>query len=175
MRRIFLQSLSAACAIPVIALGGFLAACEPPTPQIQVEGIWSRPTPNIDTESEGSDHEGGSHAGHDRLRRHGSNGVVYLSLINRGGRPDRLIRVQSEVCEAAELHRTKMEGDIMRMMPVEGGLEIPAKGRAKLEPGGYHIMLVNLKAPLKVGARFNLVLEFEVSGRRSVVSTVRRP
>jgi len=121
-------------------------------PRIHVEDAWSRPT-----------------AGEDGV------GVVYLSLINDGDVPDRLIGVRSAVCESAEIHRTFRDGDSMRMAPVEGGVEIPARGRFAFEPGGYHVMLVGLQEGLQVGDRFELVLDFEESSRLTLTSHVRRP
>jgi len=64
------------------------------------------------------------------------------------------------VVENVEIHQSIMEGDVMRMQPVEGGIEIPAKGQVELKPGGYHIMLINLKRELKPGDRITVVLEF---------------
>ena len=106
----------------------------------------------------------------------GSRGVVYLTVINRSDRPDRLVAVKTDVAAAAELHRTTIDPEgIMRMRPVEGGIELPAGEQITLEPAGYHIMLVGLKESLSVGDMFRVTLEFEVNGSQTVESVVRLP
>jgi copper(I)-binding protein len=57
-----------------------------------------------------------------------------------------------------------MEGDVMRMRELEKGLEIPAGGTVTLAPGGFHLMLIGLTAPLKAGTRVPVTLVFEKAG-----------
>ncbi len=63
----------------------------------------------------------------------------------------------------------KMEGDVMRMRAVAGGLELPPRQPVELKPGGYHLMLTDLKKPLVVGETVPLTLEFvDRAGRKGV-------
>jgi len=94
-------------------------------------------------------------------------GGAYLEIDNRGKTPDRLLGVQSGVADAAQMHRMQMEGNVMRMREVPA-IEIPAGGKVALTPGGLHIMLVGLKAPLATGRSFPLVLRFEKAGEVKV-------
>jgi len=96
------------------------------------------------------------------------NGAVYMHLVNEGGTADRLVTIETDVAEAAELHETRMdENDIMRMGPVDA-VDVPARGSAVLEPGGMHIMLMGLQKELATGDTFELMLNFEQSGPQTI-------
>jgi copper(I)-binding protein len=102
------------------------------------------------------------------------NGVVYGLVVNLGGAADTLIGASSDAAEAVELHRSSVDDSgVMRMEPVEGGLEIPANNYAALQQGSFHLMLVNLKAPLEAGGSLTLTLNFETAGAVSVSIPVR--
>lgn len=90
--------------------------------------------------------------------------VGYLTIINRGVRPDRLLSVSSPAAASVDVHLMSMEGGVMRMRPVEGGLVVPAGGAVRLEPGGYHLMFEGLKRPFKTGDHIALKLRFQRSG-----------
>jgi periplasmic copper chaperone A len=90
--------------------------------------------------------------------------AIYLSLMNHGGADDRLLSASTPAANTAEIHQTQMQGDVMQMRPIEGGLALPAGATVKLAPGGTHIMLTGLKAPLKNGDVIVLELLFEKSG-----------
>lgn len=70
----------------------------------------------------------------------------------------RLIGASTPVAALAELHEMKLDGDVMRMRAVEGGLALPAGKPVALTPGGYHLMLMDLKAPLAAGSTVPLTL-----------------
>ena len=72
----------------------------------------------------------------------------------------RLVRVESPVAGVAEVHEMKMEGDVMKMRALPG-LDLPAGKAVELKPGGYHVMLMDLKAPLAKGASVPLTLVFQ--------------
>ena len=72
----------------------------------------------------------------------------------------RLVRVQSPAAGVAEVHEMKMDGDIMKMRAVPA-LELPAGTAVELKPGGYHVMLMDLKAPLAKGTSVALTLFFQ--------------
>ncbi len=99
-------------------------------------------------------------------------GGGYLSLDNRGGTADRLVGAHSPACERVELHAMWMEGDVMRMRQRDA-IELPAGGRVEFKPGGLHLMLVGLKAPLKAGETFPLTLTFEKAGTVEVTVNVQ--
>lgn len=91
-------------------------------------------------------------------------GAGYLTLDNPSRTEDRLIAITSPVAREAQLHTMTMDGGIMRMRPIEGGLPIPAGGRVTLEPGGAHLMFVALNAPLVSGTTFPVILRFARAG-----------
>jgi hypothetical protein len=100
------------------------------------------------------------------------NGAVYMMLVNEGGTDDALLRVETDAAEVVELHETKMEGDMMTMSPV-AKIEIPAGGSAALEPGGLHVMLINLQQELVAGEKIELTLNFEKSDPLTIEAEVR--
>ncbi|WP_439540633.1 copper chaperone PCu(A)C [Sphingomonas sp.] len=97
-----------------------------------------------------------------------ANGGGFMVISNGGKRADRLISARSPAAAKVEIHTMSMDGGIMRMRPVPAGLPVPAGGKLELKPGGYHIMLIGLKAPLKRGALVPLTLRFEHAGSKTV-------
>ena len=87
----------------------------------------------------------------------------YMVIHNGSAVPDRLTGVSSPSAEKAEMHVTIKEGDVFRMREVKG-YEIPAHGSFELKPAGAHLMLVNIKAPLREGDTVPLTLRFERAG-----------
>ncbi len=103
-------------------------------------------------------------------------GVGYMVLDNRGPADDRLLSAASPAAEAVTMHRTEVRDGIARMLPQEAGIAIPAHGSVSLEPGGYHLMLGGLKAPLALGQAVPLTLTFEKAGTVTVeLKAERRP
>jgi copper(I)-binding protein len=98
-------------------------------------------------------------------------GTVYMSLTNQGAVADRLLSVTTDAAEMAEIHESVVK-DGMATMPAVAALEIPAGGTVELKPGGFHIMLMGLKAPLKKGDMIMLELTFEHAGKEEVVANV---
>lgn len=94
-------------------------------------------------------------------------GGGFMVIKNNGRVADRLVAVASPVATAG-LHSMSMQGGVMRMRPVTGGLAIPAGGTLELLPGGYHIMLTGLKAPLTLGRVVPLTLRFQRAGTITV-------
>ena len=82
----------------------------------------------------------------------------------------RLVGAQTPVAGVAEVHEMKMEGDVMKMRAVQGGLELPPGRTVELKPSGYHVMLMNLKQPIAKGATVPMTLRFEDA--RGVQSTL---
>lgn len=75
----------------------------------------------------------------------------------------RLIGAATPVAGVAEVHEMKIDGGVMRMRAVEGGLEIPAGKTVELKSGGYHLMLMDLKAALPKASSVPLTLVFRDS------------
>lgn len=111
---------------------------------IVVSGAWSRPA--VDT------------------------GVVYATIRNNGARPEVLVGASSPLARAVELHESMampmpagtmqgMPSDAMGMKPV-GRVVIPPHGALTLKPGGYHLMLLGLRRPLRSGEHVPVVLHF---------------
>ena len=69
-----------------------------------------------------------------------------------------LVSVSTPVAGVAEVHEMKMDGDVMRMRPLTKGLELPAGKAVQLQPGGYHLMLMELKLPLQKDTTIPLTL-----------------
>jgi copper(I)-binding protein len=90
-----------------------------------------------------------------------------MTLRNRGAAPDRLIAAASPVARVVELHTHIREGEVMRMRPVPD-IPVPAGQTVELRPGGLHVMLIGLTAPLVEGARVPLTLRFERAGEVAV-------
>jgi periplasmic copper chaperone A len=73
--------------------------------------------------------------------------------------PTQLVGVSTPAAGVADVHEMKMEGDVMRMRPA-GAIDLPAGKPFELKPGGYHLMLQDLKGPLKAGGTVPLTLVF---------------
>lgn len=91
-------------------------------------------------------------------------GGGFMIVGNRGTAPDRLIAATTPVAARVELHTMSMAGGVMRMREVKDGLPVPARGKLELKPGGYHLMLMGLKTPLKRGSTVPITLRFERAG-----------
>jgi copper(I)-binding protein len=105
------------------------------------------------------------------------NGAAYLrALRNSGDQPDRLIGASTPVAQAVEIHRSVVDAqNVMRMRAVDG-IALPPRAEIRLRHGGdHHLMLIDLKQPLKVGDRFPLTLRFERAGEREVTVWVQQP
>ena len=100
-------------------------------------------------------------------------GAGYLKLANKGP-VDRLVSATSPAAGSVEIHSMTMEGDVMKMRQVDA-IELATGQTVELKPGGYHLMLMGLKAPLKVGEKFPLTLKFEKSGEVVVTVNVEEP
>lgn len=99
--------------------------------------------------------------------------AAYVTISNNGPEPDWLIGVSAPDFEAAELHEVRMEGDVMKMSPVES-IMLPAGETVELAPGGYHIMLFGAAKQFKPGDSFPMTLTFEKVGAVAVEVTVEK-
>ena len=115
-------------------------AAAPAMAQIKIENAWARATPPGAKIAAG-----------------------YLTMRNVGSAPDRLVSASSPAAEKVEMHITIKDGDIFRMRQVKG-YELAAGATLELKPAGAHLMLVNVREPLKEGAQVPLTLRFERAG-----------
>lgn len=103
-----------------------------------------------------------------------STSAAYMTIANGGGAPDRLTGAASDVAAAIELHTTEVKDNVARMQQVQG-IDVPANGEVHLKPGGFHIMLINVRRDLKPGDTFTLTLTFAQAGKVAVAVQVRQP
>jgi len=147
MRKIIVTSLFVAL---VAYLGGSpVRADEVKAGELVITQAWSRATP------------GGAKVG-----------GGYLTIENKGTAPDRLLGGAADVAAKVQVHEMSMNNGVMTMRPVEGGLLIEPGKTVKLSPGGMHLMLLDLKGPLKQGEKLPITLEFEKAGKVSIVLDV---
>jgi periplasmic copper chaperone A len=100
-----------------------------------------------------------------------STGAAYLTITDHGT-PDRLVSASTPVAATAELHQTTMHDGVMQMRPVDG-LPVSAGAPVTLAPGGYHLMLMQLRQPLHAGDSFPLTLNFAKAGAVQVNVAVK--
>lgn len=99
-------------------------------------------------------------------------GGSFMTLVNTGETADALLSASSDVAATVELHTHIKEGDVMRMRPVER-IDLPAGETVMLQPGGLHVMLIGLHAPLEENDSFDLTLTFEKAGETTVTVDVK--
>lgn len=99
----------------------------------------------------------------------GDSVTVYLTITNPGEEDAKLVGVTSAVAGKAVLHTTKTDASGKKTMEVVDSITVPAGGRASLEPGGPHIMLEDIKAPLGEIDGIEIFLKFE-NARNAIVT-----
>lgn len=100
-------------------------------------------------------------------------GAGYMIIINKGATPDRLVSASSPAADKVQIHEMSMDGGIMKMRELGGGLHIEAGKAVALAPGGYHLMMMNIKAPFKAGDKVPVTLTFEKAGAIDVMLDVQ--
>lgn len=145
----------------ILALGALaLTACAPDEGRVAVQEAWARPSAA------------------------GSNAAVYLLLTNGSSSADVLLGASGDLARAVEIHQSIMAedaaedgedamhhdhgdmatgGDVMQMRPVES-LSLTAGENVTFEPGGYHVMLIEIDRDLELGDTFEIRLHFEQAG-----------
>jgi copper(I)-binding protein len=103
-----------------------------------------------------------------------TNSAAYMTIANSGDKPDRLVAVKTDGAGETMLHESRMEDGVMKMVHLHDGIEIPAQGKAELKPLGMHVMLMDLKTPLKEGASLPLTLTFATAGEVKVEAKVAK-
>lgn len=144
-----------------VALMG-LVACAPsgsPGPKIKIENAWARPAAASTT----------SHSG---MPGRETTGAAYFTVINEGNEEDALIGVTVDIAPSAEVHETRMQADVAKMMPVPR-VSVSARGRVEFKPMGLHVMMIGLTRGLQTGDTFHLTLQLEKSGKVNTLVSVR--
>lgn len=96
-----------------------------------------------------------------------SSGVIsafYLALENNTDAAVQLTGVETEVARVVEMHQTQSQNGLMQMRPVQS-VEVPAGGEVVFEPGGFHIMLIDINRPLEPGDEVAVTLIFSTGER----------
>ncbi|AVI62091.1 copper chaperone PCu(A)C [Halomonas sp. GFAJ-1] len=88
-------------------------------------------------------------------------GGGFVTLTNHGDQGDRLVSASTPITERTEIHTMEMDGEVMRMVPLPGGIEIPAGESVALAPGGLHLMFMDLPRPIVEGEPLPVTLEFQ--------------
>jgi len=132
MPRLFVKFRHSAAALLVFSfaalLAGPAAAADYKIGSLEVTQPWARATP-----------------------KGASTGAAYLTVANTGSNTARLSCASTAVAAKCQIHEMAMSNGVMKMRPVEGGIEIKPGQTLTLKPGGYHLMLEGLKAQLKAG------------------------
>ena len=89
----------------------------------------------------------------------------FLTIENKGAAPDRLVSGAGDIAGKVEIHEMAMNNGVMTMRPLDKGLVIEPGKTVKLAPGGYHLMMFDLKGQLKQGDKVPVTLEFEKAGK----------
>jgi hypothetical protein len=126
-----------------VCLGAlFLTACASTGKTLSVEDAWARPVSA------------------------GTNAAVYFTISNPSPEADRLLHASAQISRAVEIHETSTSDageDILQMLP-QSSVPVPARGTVVFEPGGHHVMLVDVQRDLAAGESFPLRLNFENAG-----------
>ncbi|MDO1582575.1 copper chaperone PCu(A)C [Rhizobium oryzicola] len=91
-------------------------------------------------------------------------GGGYLKLTNEGATDDRLVSATSDRAASVQLHEMKIDGGIMIMRELQGGIPVPKRATVELKPGSYHVMFMNVAQPFKEGEIIKATLTFEKAG-----------
>lgn len=103
----------------------------------------------------------------------GANSAMYFVIQNNEDKPDTLTVVRSKLADIVELHETyKKQDDKTGMRPVKF-IAVPAKSKAELKPGGFHVMLLDMVKDFKKGDSFEAVVQFKNAGKIKVNAVVQ--
>lgn len=98
---------------------------------------------------------------------------AFMVIRNNGDKDIKLLKAENPASRVTELHTHLHEGGVMKMRPV-AAIDIKARGAAVLQPGGLHVMLIDLKAPLKEGDVVPITLGFDDGSSKTVEARVAR-
>ena len=99
--------------------------------------------------------------------------AAFMIVRNTSDKEIQIVKANSPSANATELHNHTNDGGVMRMRQVKE-IALPAKGEAVLKPGGYHVMLIDMKAPLKEGDKVAITLGFSDGGTKTIEAPVKK-
>ena len=99
---------------------------------------------------------------------------AFMVIRNASDKDVRVVKADNPVSKATELHTYVNEGGVMKMRPIPA-IEIKAKGEAVLKPGGLHVMMIDLKVPMKEGDTVPITLTFDDGSSKQVDARMVRP
>lgn len=102
-------------------------------------------------------------------------GGGYVTIHNGGGTDDRLVSISSTEAGKVELHEMTMQGDVMKMRELKGGIAVPAGATVTLSPNTLHMMFLKVKSPFKQGGSVSVRLTFEKAGALDMTLPVTSP
>ncbi|MBN2470223.1 MAG: copper chaperone PCu(A)C [Anaerolineae bacterium] len=151
-----------------------VSGCAPAESNLAVTDPWARAA-TVESMAEENSTMAESEDNAGAMAGSGAVSAAYMGISNTGGAADRLISASTDAAGVVEIHTVEMENDIMRMRPLPDGLEIPAGETVTLQPGGYHIMLMDLQHDLTAGESITLLLTFESGKELTVSAPIRMP
>jgi len=99
---------------------------------------------------------------------------AFMVIKNNGDKDVKVVKADNPASKVTELHTHLNEGGVMKMRPVPA-IDIKAKGEAVLKPGGLHVMMIDLKAPMKEGDVVPITLTFDDGSSKQVDAKIVRP
>lgn len=117
-----------------------VAACTPTNSAMTVTDVWARPMPQ------------------------GQNGAVYFTIQNHTDTDDQLLAVKGDIASSVEMHLSAMNDKGVMSMSKQDSVKIPVGETIAFEPGGLHVMLIDLQQDLVIGESFPIILDFEQAG-----------
>ena len=99
---------------------------------------------------------------------------AFMVIKNNGDKDVKVVKADNPASRVTELHTHLNEGGVMKMRPVPG-IDIKAKGEAVLKPGGLHVMMIDLKGPMKEGDVVPMTLTFDDGSSKQFDAKVVRP
>lgn len=99
---------------------------------------------------------------------------AFMVIKNNGEKDVKVLKADNQVSKVTELHTHLNEGGVMKMRPVSA-IDIKPKSEAVLKPGGLHVMLIDLKAPMKEGDMVPITLSFDDGSSKVVDAKVVKP
>jgi copper(I)-binding protein len=100
--------------------------------------------------------------------------AAFMVIKNGGDKDVKVVKADNPVSRVTELHTHTNDGGVMKMRPVPA-IEVKAKGEAVLKPGGLHVMMIDLKAPMKEGDSVQITLTFDDGSSKQVDAKVVKP
>lgn len=160
--------------ISVVVVCYVISACEasPPSPESVVpENVVSENVAPEDPTLEDASWQ--IESAHIKAMAPGQNrAAAYLVLRNLGQQDRQILGLQAGIAGHTEVHRHTYEDGMMKMRQVQHAL-VPAQGSLVFEPGGYHIMLLDVAEPPVVGSQFSVTIEFDGGERFTFPVDVR--